>query len=64
MEKYDGAGMDALGRVDVTVKYENRIFHGMGMSTDIIEAGALALLNAYNIIARAQKINEERKRHH
>ncbi len=60
----NGAGMDALGRVDVTVKYENRIFHGMGMSTDIIEAGALALLNAYNIIARAQKINEERKRHH
>lgn len=56
----NGAGMDALGQVNVTVDYEGRIFHGLGMSTDILEAAALALINASNVIMRAKKINRSR----
>lgn len=58
----NGAGMDALGQVDVTVDYEGRIFHGMGLSTDVIEASALALLRAINNIERAKRIHAEKKR--
>ena len=58
----NGAGMDALGQVNVTVDYEGRIFHGLGMSTDILEAAALALINASNVIMRAKKINKSRNK--
>lgn len=58
----NGAGMDALGQVNVTVDYEGRIFHGMGMSVDIMEAAALALIHASNVIERAQRIKA--KGHH
>lgn len=54
--------MDALGQVNVTVDYEGRIFHGLGMSTDILEAAALALINASNVIMRAKKINKSRNK--
>ena len=57
----NGAGMDALGQVNVTVDYDGRIFHGMGMSVDIVEAAALALIHAANSIDRAAKIRESRK---
>lgn len=57
----NGSGMDALGQVDVTVEHEGRIFHGMGLSTDVIESAANALINAINNIERAQKISEMRK---
>ena len=58
----NGAGMDALGQVNVTVDYEGRIFLGLGMSTDILEAAALALINASNVIMRAKKINKSRNK--
>lgn len=58
----NGAGMDALGQVDVTVEYEGRIFHGMGLSTDVIESSALALLHAINNIERAKRIHAAKKR--
>lgn len=58
----NGAGMDALGQVDVTVEHEGRIFHGMGLSTDVVESSALALLNAINNIERSKRIHESRKR--
>lgn len=57
----NGAGMDALGQVDVTVEYEGRVFHGMGLSTDVVESAALALLNAINNIERAKKISQSRR---
>lgn len=57
----NGAGMDALGQVDVTVDYEGRIFHGMGLSTDVIEASALALIHAINNIERSKSINQKRR---
>ncbi len=54
-------GHDALGKVDVTADFEGRTFHGMGLSTDIIEASAQALLRIYNLIHRQQKINQQKE---
>jgi len=59
----NGSGMDALGQVDVTIESEDgRIFHGMGLSTDVIESSCLALLRAINNIERAKRIQSEKKR--
>ncbi|HIV16348.1 MAG TPA: 2-isopropylmalate synthase [Candidatus Avisuccinivibrio pullicola] len=55
-----GSGMNAQGQVDVDVQYNGRQYHGKGLSTDVIEAAALALINAYNSIYRAQIIEQER----
>lgn len=41
-------GKDALGEAHVQVSFEGRAFNGNGVSTDIIEAAALAYLNALN----------------
>lgn len=55
-----GSGMDAQGQVDVDVSYKNRNYHGKGLSTDVIEASALALINACNSIYRAQLIEDKK----
>ncbi len=52
----NGEGMNALGQVNVTVEYENRIYHGMGLSVDVLESAALALVHACNVIERAKQI--------
>ena len=57
----NGAGMDALGQVNITVDYDGRVFHGMGLSTDVIESAALALLHAINNIERTKRIQELRE---
>ncbi len=41
-------GKDALGEVTVRVEKKGRIFLGRGLSTDIIEASAMAYTNAMN----------------
>jgi len=41
-------GKDALGEVTVRVSKDNKIFVGRGVSTDVIEAGVRAYLNAIN----------------
>ena len=46
------AGTDAQGQADVRVKANGESFHGRGVSTDIIEASALAYLDAMNRAAR------------
>lgn len=56
-----GSGMNAQGQVDVDINYEGRMYHGKGLSTDVIEAAALALINAYNSVYRAQIIAEEKE---
>ena len=53
--------MNAQGQVDVDVVSEDRHFHGKGLSTDVIEASALALISACNSIYRAQIIKEEKE---
>lgn len=57
----NGEGMDALGQVDVTVEHEGRIFHGMGLSTDVLEASARAFVHAMNVIEQAREVEKKRK---
>ncbi|NLW07635.1 MAG: 2-isopropylmalate synthase [Clostridia bacterium] len=41
-------GKDAVGEVTVKVEYNNKVYIGRGISTDILEASARAYLNAVN----------------
>jgi 2-isopropylmalate synthase len=50
-------GKDAIGEVSVRVDFDGRIVTGKGTSTDIIEASALAYLNALN-----RYLDEQRRR--
>jgi len=43
-------GKDAMGSVTISVERNNEIYRGHGVATDVIEASALALLNAINRI--------------
>ena len=45
-------GEDAQGEVTVTVDYNGRSHRGHGVSTDIVEAGALAYLDVVNRVCR------------
>jgi 2-isopropylmalate synthase len=45
-------GEDAQGEVTVTVEYDGQSYRGLGVSTDIVEAGALAYLDVINRICR------------
>lgn len=44
-------GRDALGEVQLEVEYNGRLYRGMGVSTDTVEATILAMLGAINRIA-------------
>jgi len=48
-------GEDAQGEVTVTVEYNGQSFRGLGVSTDIVEAGALAYLEVINRVTRRNK---------
>jgi 2-isopropylmalate synthase len=48
-------GEDAQGEVTVTVEYNGHSYRGNGVSTDIVEAGALAYLEVINRIARRRE---------
>ena len=50
-------GKDAIGEVSVRVQFEGRMVTGKAVSTDIIEASALAYLNALN-----RYLDEQRRR--
>lgn len=54
-------GMNAQGRVDVDVLYHDRKYHGKGLSTDVIESSALALVHACNSIYRAQIVEHKKE---
>lgn len=41
-------GKDALGEAHVTVRFDDRVYRGNGVSTDIVEAAIHAYLNAVN----------------
>ncbi len=45
-------GEDAQGEVTVTVEHDGQSYRGHGVSTDIVEAGALAYLDVINLICR------------
>ena len=58
--KSKGEGMDALGQVDIVIDHNQRKFHGMGLATDIIEAGARALVHALNAVSCSDLIQQEK----
>jgi 2-isopropylmalate synthase len=47
------SGQDAMGEVNVEVDSDGQVFHGKGLSTDVIEASALAYLQALNKAMRS-----------
>ena len=52
-------GEDAQGEVAVHVHCDDRDYRGLGVSTDITEAGALAFLDVINRIIRARERNAD-----
>lgn len=44
-------GKDAIGEVTVKISYDDRVYVGRGISTDIIEASSKAYINAMNKIS-------------
>lgn len=53
-----GHGKDALGQVNILVKYKKRKFHGIGLATDIVESSAKAMINALNNIWRSLQVEK------
>jgi 2-isopropylmalate synthase len=52
-------GEDAQGEVTVTVEYNGNSYRGHGVSTDIVEAGALAYLEVINRVARRRDSGQD-----
>ncbi len=50
-------GKDALGEVTVRVKYEDEVYLGKGISTNIIEASMLSYITALNRILAEKALN-------
>jgi 2-isopropylmalate synthase len=65
MESYNisgkGKGKDALGQVDIVALYKGQKFHGIGLSTDIIESSALALVHVMNHINLSKEVAQKKK---
>ncbi len=55
------SGKDALGEAIVKVEHEGRIYHGRGISTDIITSSVNAYINAVNSVYLAKELEEEAK---
>ena len=51
-------GEDAQGEVTVTVEYNGHSYRGNGISTDIVEAGALAYLEVINRVSRRMETGD------
>lgn len=49
-----GQGCDALGQVDIVVSCNGRLFHGVGLATDIVESSTKAMVHVLNNIWRSQ----------
>ncbi len=46
-----GSGKDALGEVSIRVHNDERVIHGRGLSTDVVEASAKAYVDVLNKLA-------------
>ena len=58
--KAKGQGIDALGQVSIIVECKGKVFHGMGLATDIIQASALAMIHVCNSIYQSDLIEEKK----
>jgi 2-isopropylmalate synthase len=56
-----GEGKDALGQVDIVATYKGQRFHGLGLSTDIIESSAKAMVHVMNHIHLAKAVADQKK---
>lgn len=56
-----GEGQNALGQVDITARYQNRNFHGVGLATDVVEASARALVHVMNLVHRADEVADKKQ---
>lgn len=56
-------GKDALGETTVKLEHEGRLFHGRGISTDIITSSLNAFVNAVNSIYLAKELETEQENH-
>lgn len=55
-----GEGADALAQVSVIAEYNGRRFHGIGLATDIVEAGVKALIFVLNNTYLADQIDRQK----
>ncbi|MCU7554856.1 2-isopropylmalate synthase [Alteromonas sp. ASW11-19] len=55
-----GEGADALAQVSVIAEYKDRRFHGIGLATDIVEAGVKALIFVLNNTHLADQIDQQK----
>lgn len=56
-----GEGADALAQVSVIATYNGRRFSGIGLATDIVEAGVKALIYVMNNTYLADQIDQQKK---
>ncbi len=53
------AGKDALGEATLKVEYKGRIYHGRGISTDIVKSSVNAYINAVNSVFLAMELEQQ-----
>lgn len=56
-----GEGADALAQVSVVAEYKGRRFNGLGLATDIVEAGVKALIYVLNNTYLADQIDQQKQ---
>jgi 2-isopropylmalate synthase len=56
-----GEGSDALAQVSVIVEYNGRRFNGIGLATDIVEAGVKSLIFVLNNTYLADQIDQQKQ---
>lgn len=57
-----GEGADALAQVSIIAEYNNRRFNGIGLATDIVEAGVKALIFVMNNMHLADEIDQHKQK--
>lgn len=58
-----GEGADALAQVSVIAEYNGRRFSGIGLATDIVEAGVKSLIYVLNNTHLADQIDQQKQQH-
>ena len=53
------AGKDALGEATLKVEYNGRMYHGRGISTDIVKSSVNAYINAVNSVFLAMELEQQ-----
>lgn len=57
-----GEGADALAQVSLVAEYKGRRFNGIGLATDIVEAGVKSLIFVLNNTHLADQIDQQKQR--